>query len=252
LWASRGFVVVAADHPGLYLGDYLGSSCGKGGMAEDLSGDVDAEITALTGATADLAFLSGKIDMKRLALAGHSAGAYAVAQYSTKPGVQMIIPLSGTRAVARSSTLKSVLYVSGISDSVLPYRPGGTGVGSILYPGNGTDAYNASPGPPDVKKRIVGITGGGHLVPTDLCQVGPNGKSDLETAASHNVCGAAGLQGLGLADCGMIDHVKGTAIVNDITTGALEETLQCQDRAAAITALKTRHPEVGDFHEAAM
>lgn len=252
LWASRGFVVVAADHPGLYLADYLGSSCGMSGLPEDLSGDVDAEISALTGAAGDLAFLSGKIDMKRLALAGHSAGAYAVAQFSTKPGVQMVIPLSGTRAVARSTTLKSSLYVSGISDSVLPYRPGGTGVGSILYPGDGTDAYNGSPSPPDAKKRILGITGGGHLVPTDLCQVGPSGKSDLETAAAHNVCGAASLQSLGLADCGTIDHVKGTKIVDDITTGALEETLQCQDRAAAITAIKSRYPEVGDFKEATM
>jgi pimeloyl-ACP methyl ester carboxylesterase len=145
LWASRGFVVVAADHPGLYLGDYLGSSCGNIVPTEDLSADVDAEITALTTPTGDLAFLASHIDMQRLALAGHSAGAYAVAQYSTKPGVQMVIPLSGTRAVARSSTLKSVLYVSGIDDTVLPYSPGRTGVGTILYPGNGTDAYTASP-----------------------------------------------------------------------------------------------------------
>jgi dienelactone hydrolase len=250
LWASRGFVVVAADHPGLYLGDYLGTSCGINVPAEDLSGDVDAEIAALTSTTGDLAFLANHIDMQRLGLAGHSAGAYAVAQFSTKPGVQMVVPLSGTRAVARSATLKSVLYVSGIADTVLPYATGGTGIGTILYPGTGTDAYNASPGPPGVKKRITGITGGGHLVVTDLCRTGPKGKSDLDTAAAHNVCGAASLMGLGLADCGMIDREKGTKIVNDITTGALEETLQCLDRAASISALKSRYPEVGDFKEA--
>jgi dienelactone hydrolase len=250
LWASRGFVVVAADHPGLYLGDYLGSNCGMVAPSEDLSGDVDAEITALTTPAGDLAFLVSHIDIKRLALAGHSAGAYAVAQFSTKPGVQMVIPLSGTRAVAQSSTLKSVLYVSGIADTVLPYRPGGSGIGTILYPGNGTDAYTASPGPPAVKKRIAGITAGGHLVVTDLCQVGPNGMSDLDTAASHNVCGAASLTALGLADCGTIDHVKGTKIVNDVTTGALEETLHCLDRSAALSGLKTRYLDVGDFQEA--
>ena len=37
----------------------------------------------------------------RIAIAGHSAGAYASATFSTKPGVQMIMPLSGTRAVTR-------------------------------------------------------------------------------------------------------------------------------------------------------
>lgn len=250
LWASRGFVVLAADHPGLYLGDYLAPNCGISAPNEDLSGDVDAEIAALASPAGDLAFLANHIDAKRIALAGHSAGAYAVADFSTKPGVQMIIPLSGTKAVARSSTLKAVLYVSGIADSVLPYRPGGTGVGSILYPGNGVSAYNASPGPPAVKKRIVGITGGGHLVVTDLCQVGPTGKSDLETAQAHGVCGVASLNALGLADCGTIDHVKGTKIVNDATTGALEETLHCLDRGAKISMLKTRFPEVGDFQEA--
>jgi hypothetical protein len=250
LWASRGFVVAAADHPGLFLGDYLGSSCGIATPNQDLSADADDEIEALTAPSGDLAFLANHIDVKRLAFAGHSAGAYAVADFSTKPGVQIIIPLSGTKAVARSSTLKAVLYVSGIDDAVLPYRPGGTGIGSILYPGNGTSAYNASPGPPAVKKRILGITGGGHLVVTDLCQTGPTGKSDLDTAAAHGVCGASSLNGLGLADCGSIDHTKGTKIVNDITTGVLEETLQCQNRAAAIAAVKSRFPEVGDFQEA--
>jgi hypothetical protein len=250
LWASRGFVVAAADHPGLFLGDYLGSSCGIPAPNQDLSADADAEIAALAAPSGDLAFLANHIDVKRLAFAGHSAGAYAVADFSTKPGVQLIIPLSGTKAVARSSSLKAVLYVSGIDDAVLPYRPGGTGIGTILYPGNGTSAYNASPGPPGVKKRILGITGGGHLVVTDLCQVGPNGKSDLDTAAAHGVCGASSLNGLGLADCGSIDHTKGTKIVNDITTGVLEETLHCQDRAAAISAVKSRFPEVGDFQEA--
>jgi hypothetical protein len=250
LWASRGFVVAAADHPALFLGDYLGSSCGIPTPNQDLSGDVDDEIEALTAPSGDLAFLANHIDMKRLAFAGHSAGAYAVADFSTKPGVQMVIPLSGTKAVARSTTLKSVLYVSGVNDAVLPYRPGGSGIGSILYPGNGTSAYNASPGPPAVKKRILGIAGGGHLVVTDLCRTGPTGKSDLDTAAAHGVCGASDLTALGLADCGTIDPAKGTKIVNDITTGALEETLQCQDRAAAIAAIKSRYAEVGDFQEA--
>ena len=251
LWASRGFVVVAADHPGLYLGDYLAQQyCGRTGPAQDLGADVDAELAALAAPSGELAFLASHIDAKRVAIAGHSAGAYACASFSTKPGVQLIMPLSGTRAVARSATLKSVLYVSGIADSVLPYKPGGFGVGSILYPGNATDAYDDSPGPPDVKKRLVGITGGGHLVVTDLCRTGPGGKPTLDVAAAHGVCGASQLNGLGLADCGMIAREKGTKIVNDVTTGVLEETLHCQDRAAQLSALKMRFPEVGELKEA--
>src|SRR5579872_2600641 len=54
-WASRGFVVVAADHPGLFLTDFLASgNCQGGGTGTaNASGtlnlaDVDAEVTAMT------------------------------------------------------------------------------------------------------------------------------------------------------------------------------------------------------------
>lgn len=247
LWASRGFVVIAADHPGLYLADYLGCGGQVAGRV-NLSGDVDSELSALSTPDPELAFLTGHIDLDRVALVGHSAGAYNVAQFSTKKGVQMVIGLAGTRAVSRSSTLKSVLYVAGQSDSVLPYGPGGTGLGSILYPGSDVDAYNASPGPSAVKKRLVGIKKGGHLTVTDLCKKNAMNQSDLEVAQAHGVCGVGSV--VPLADCGTADPAAGIAITNDIMTAALEETLQCQDRAAVITALESRHPEVGDFREA--
>ena len=53
-----------------------------------------------------------------------------------------------------------------------------------------------------------------------------------------------------LFDCGTINWQKGVEIVNDITAGVLEETLHCQNRAADITAIKSRHPEIGEFVEA--
>jgi dienelactone hydrolase len=250
LWASRGFVVVAADHPNLYLADYFGANgCGLTVPKLDLSGDVDSEIDALTSPTGDLAFLAGHVDTKRLGLSGHSAGAYNVAQFSTKPGVQIVIPLAGTHAVTPSSTLKSVLFVSGIADKVLAYMQPQAGVGESLYPGTGTDAYTASPGSP-VKKRLVGITNGGHLNVTDLCEPNPQGKSAIDCSTANGVCGASTVQILGLADCGSVDRKAAIDAVNDVTTAALEETLQCADRSATISALKTRRPVIGDFHEA--
>jgi hypothetical protein len=250
LWASRGFVVMAGDHPNLYLADYLGSNgCNINVPPLDLSGDVDAEIAALTELETDLTFLEGHIDMQRLALAGHSAGAYNVAQFSTKPGVQMVIALSGTRAVSASPTLKSVLYVSGIDDNVLPYGPGGAGIGTILYPGSSTDAYNRSPGPSAVKKRLVGIADGGHLNVVDGCARNAMGKTGIEVAQDNGVCGAGSVAPL--ADCGSVDANKAIAITNEVMTAALEETLHCQDRSEWLSALPTRHPEVSDFHEEA-
>jgi hypothetical protein len=248
LWASRGFVVMAGDHPNLYLADYLGSNgCNLSVPPLDLSGDVDAEIAALSDPPADLAFLEGHIDLQRLALAGHSAGAYNVAQFSSKPGVQMVILLSGTRSVAAAPALESVLYVSGIDDNVLPYGPGGAGLGTILYPGSSTDAYNRSPGPSAVKKRLVGIANGGHLNVVDGCARNAMGKTGIEVAQDNGVCGASSVAPL--ADCGSVDPGKAIAIVNEVITAALEETLQCQKRADWISALPTRHPEVADFHE---
>jgi hypothetical protein len=214
----------------------------------DLSGDVDSEIAALTTPTGDLAFLAGRADMKRLGLSGHSAGAYNVAQFTTKPGVQIVMPLAGTHAANSSTTLKSVLFVGGIADSVLSFKSPQTGIGNLLYPGTDTDAYTASPGPPSVKKRLVGISNADHLNVTDLCEPNPQGKSDLDAAAAAGVCGVSSVQML--AKCGTIDRKKAITIVNDATTAALEETLQCADRAATLSSLMMRYPDVGVFQQA--
>jgi hypothetical protein len=248
-WASRGFVVVAAEHPNLFLTDMLNSGCGFGAVPDlDLSGDVDSEIQTLTAASGDLAFLKDHIDMTRIALAGHSAGAFNVAQFSDKPGVQVVIPLAGTHSVKASSSLKSVMFVSGADDTVLPYSFG-TGVGSLLYPGTTLDAYNASPGPPNVHKRVLAITGGGHLAVTDLCQDNAQGNNPMEVAEAHNVCGLGLLPSL--FDCGTVKREDGISVVDDITAGVLEETLHCHDRASTISAIKMRHSGlVSDFQEA--
>jgi hypothetical protein len=228
------------------LADYLGSNgCNLSVPPLDLSGDVDSEIAALSDPPADLAFLAGHIDMQRLALAGHSAGAYNVAQFSSKPGVKLVIALSGTRAVAAAPTLESILYVSGMDDNVLPYGPGGAGLGTILYPGSSTDAYNRSPA--TAKKRLVGIANGGHLNVVDGCAKNAMGKTGIEVAQDNGVCGADSVAPL--ADCGSVDPNKAIAITNEVMTAVLEETLQCQERAEWISALQMRHSEVADFQE---
>jgi dienelactone hydrolase len=245
-WASRGFVVVAADHPNLFLTDYLKiNGCAMTAPSLNLSADVDSEITTLTAASGDLAFLSGHIDMQRVGLAGHSAGAYAVADYANKPGVKIIVPLAGTKSVRDSSSLESVVFVSGMADAVLPYASG-VGRGSLLYPGTTTSAYMGSASP----KRMIGITGGGHLVPTDLCKTGPSGMPDLTVANMRGVCGTQTIVNLGLADCGTVDRVMGTDAVNGVTTAAFEETLQCQDRSAFWSGVRQRYPVIGDLQQA--
>jgi dienelactone hydrolase len=245
-WASRGFIAMAADHPLLNFTDQLTTCPLIPNVSTTLGAEVDAEIAALKTPSGALAPLAGKIDMSRIGLAGHSAGAYNVAGFSDKPGVQVVIALSGTLAVKASSLLKSSLFVGGIADTVLPYNAGGPGIGLIYFPGNGSQrqAYDATTG----LKRIIGITGGGHLTPTELCQTNAAGQNAIQVAQ------ARGVSCLGLIpalfDCGTINWAKGVEIVNDITAGVLEETLHCQVRAAQISAIKSRHPEASEFLEA--
>ena len=45
-WASRGFVVIAADHPGLYLGDLIRSVCGQDAPTADVPAEPPAALKA--------------------------------------------------------------------------------------------------------------------------------------------------------------------------------------------------------------
>ena len=101
---------------------------------------------------------------------------------------------------------------------------------------------------------MVGIKGGGHLVPTDLCRPNSAGKVATQESQDDGVCGiSSAVNGLGLgalSDCGTIDWKAGVEAVNYATAAALEETLLCQDRTKQFAALKTNLPLVGEFLEA--
>ncbi|HEX7668972.1 MAG TPA: hypothetical protein VF395_05295 [Polyangiaceae bacterium] len=261
-WASRGFIVIAADYPGLMLADQLctaGCACTASG-SPDYANDIQAQITALKSPAGDLAFLGTRPDMSRIALSGHSVGGCTVATLSADSNVQVIIPLSSAAPTPATSpsTLKSTLYVSGMADTVFNYTGPGS-LGDIVCPfsNNGavTDAYTNSSGPPAVKKRLMGVTGGGHLLPTDLCQANAQGNNAIQVLHNHMICGVDSVAVFGLPrlfDCGAtgFDWQAGVKDVNYATTAALEETLMCKDRSAAFANLKTALPTVGDFQEA--
>jgi hypothetical protein len=248
-WASRGFIAVAADHPGLFLTDFLASgNCQGGGTGTtEAAGtldetNIDAEVTALTSKSGDFAFLGSSVDMSRIGLSGHSQGASGAASASSRPGVpnvQIDMPLAdlgGT--VPTGSALKSALFMGGANDSVVAYS-------------SDTSAYSSTHAS---IRRVIGITGGDHLDVTDLCyQTNSMGKTGIQVADQYNVCGtgapSTALTLLNtLAKCGnVMPPSAGPGIVNYATTAALEETLHCINRDAAFTALKTKYPQVSDF-----
>jgi hypothetical protein len=247
-WASRGFVVVAADYPFLGLADKLNEACGRPYPEQDVPGDVNAQLAALNAASGELAFLKGRIDMKRLGISGHSQGGCVSAELTSLPGVQISIPLSGSMPNATAS-LKSLMYISGISDQVIGYDSSLIGnvvcsPGATSSKGAYTDSVAMGP------KRLIGITGGGHLVPTDLCQDNEQGRNAIEEAQFDGVCGIENAVFIGLPalfDCGTIELKAGLDAVIYPSTAALEETLHCKDRKQAFDDMRTKLPQIGEF-----
>jgi hypothetical protein len=116
--------------------------------------------------------------------------------------------------------------------------------------GPDTDAYNNSPGPP-VTKRLVGVTGGGHLLPSDLCQTNAQGNNAVQEAQADGVCGIGSAVIIGLPalfDCGTVSLADGFHDVGYVSTAAFEETLHCRDESALLANLTTALPQVGDYH----
>jgi predicted dienelactone hydrolase len=237
-WASRGFVVVAADHWGLYLSDFIGCPGRPASVAQDLPRDVDALIQGMTAKSGGFAFLGSSIDMTRIGIGGHSQGGQAAGSMGNKTNVQVVLPFAqlGSAAVTMSSSTKSALFLCGKDDSVTTFSASQSG-------------YSATR---TAKKRLVGITAGNHMDVTDLCaEKNSQGKLAIQVAAENLVCNPLTLTVLaGLAQCGtMPDPTKGPAITKYVSVAALEETLHCQDRSAAFKSLRTRYPEVSDFME---
>jgi hypothetical protein len=235
-WASRGFVVVAADHWGLYLSDFIACPGKPTGPAQDLNRDVDALIAGMTAKSGGFAFLGSSIDMGRIGIGGHSQGGLAAGSMGNKTNVQVVLPFAqlGSAAVTMSANTKSALFVCGKNDSVTQFSASQTG-------------YNNTR---TAKKRLVGITAGNHMDVTDLCaEKNSMGKLAIQVASEAGVCNPVTLGLLaGLAQCGtMPDATKGPAIVNYASAAALEETLHCQDRAAAFSSLRSKFPQVSDF-----
>merc|ERR1712232_592632 len=81
-WASRGFVVVAADHPGLQMYDWLNVLNLKTLPYSNQEGDLRGMLSAITdiaSSAPSLASLAGHLDMERVAVTGWSAGTSGIA-----------------------------------------------------------------------------------------------------------------------------------------------------------------------------
>lgn len=226
-WASRGFVVVAADHPGLRLGDVLGQACGTAPPAQNLAADLDTVLAAIGPTSPELAFLDGHVDLAHLGVAGHSAGANAAAAAAVRPNVLVAIGMAGSMGVP---TGPATMFLAGTNDGVVAF--------------NRTKmAYEASVSP----SYFVGLQDAGHLAFSDLCETkNEAGKDLLQIARDKGVCGAQFAGVLFDCDPANLSGDKAWRITNYATTAVLEKELQCRDDATP-AGVKAMFPEVAQF-----
>ena len=229
-WASRGFVVLAADHPKIRLKDLL-TDLG-GALTAHQRQDAQDMLDALSGFGDDVAFLAGHVDLARLAMAGHSAGGMAVDNFGDY--ARVILPMAGG-APSRGAALVSTLEMGALDDGI------------VAWSGE-TDAYAKAP----TKKRLVGLSNAGHLAFSDICALGADQGGILAIAQKYGVAVPDIVAQLAVDGCGptQLAPEKGWAIVNASTAAALEETLTCSPgAAAALAATKATFPDVGTYEE---
>lgn len=161
--ASRGFIVVAADHPGITLKDMMRLGDGQ---QVDQAGDARRTIAELEQLTdPQLQFLRGYINITDLAISGHSAGGGALTNLGDK--AQVLMPWA-SRGANDGPALKSVLVMGGEQDGIASYSGQVTG-------------YERSP----VPKRLVGVERAGHLWCTDLCWIGEEDGGIVQIALEY-------------------------------------------------------------------
>lgn len=228
-WASRGFVVLSADHPGLMLRDILAPLCGGEAAPRDLDSDLQAMLAAVRGETDELADLAPVMDADRLGMTGHSAGGGAVGPYGED--ARVIVPLSAGPTVGGGRALESSLILGGTADSVVAYN-------------NLQNGYAASASP----KRLIGIANAGHLVPSEICTASNEaGQNLLEIAAETGVCGAAAAGFLFQCSEDLLADETGWAIVEYATSAAFEETLHCSVVGTQnLDEIATVYPDVSE------
>lgn len=228
-WASRGFVVVAADHPRLVLGELLEDPFGNFGQA-DQAGDVGRVLDALEAGHEEAAFLEGRVELGRIGMAGHSAGGNAIGGLGDRARVLMPMAAGG---VEPGTALESALVLGAMDDAVVPYA-------------STVEAYEDSPAP----KRLLGIADAGHLAFSDICAItNAEGQNILDIALEHEVTNAEFAEVL--FDGCTPEHIEptlGWEITQLATSGVLQEVLHCQDGATQpLEEVTTRYPLAADY-----
>lgn len=243
-WASRGYIAIAADHPGLLMRDRLAGNagCTPSGIPQDVTHtrDVPAIFRAIAQPEGIFSFLKGALDAERIALGGHGDGASYAADNTDQPGVKAVLSFSHAGIVPPAELNGGVFFLTGQSDKIEPYN-------TVLA------AYDATSR--GIRPTVLaGMSNVGHLGFTDLCGArNSDGQDAIAMARRYDICGGAAINVADqyFWDCPLsplagpdnyLDQAATTALVRKLSTYALEELLLGQSHAqewAELAADKT-------------
>ncbi|TVQ93107.1 MAG: alpha/beta fold hydrolase [Deltaproteobacteria bacterium] len=164
--ASRGFVVIAPDHPGRNLSDQLpclfspplpGCNLGIGGD-DPAPAHVEAALDWIDDANLTGPFLAA-LDVDKIGMLGHSAGGGTTSRVgSDNERFSALLPMGGGAVIERDVPS---LFMSATCDGIVPHS-------------RVVEAESES-----VNSQLLSLRGGGHLAFSDLCEL------DLGTVADE-------------------------------------------------------------------
>jgi predicted dienelactone hydrolase len=237
--ASWGFIVAAPDHFSRDLTEVLGGPTAATAKTTDVA-DLEATIALMEaqGAAASSVFFD-HVDSALIGAVGHSAGGAAVeALAATDPRVTTFVGLAGATVGAFGQTASGpgrvapsqpALLMSGTADHVVPTA------GMIK-------AYGALRGP----KRLVLLSGAGHLVFSDLCEIGSSHGGLLAIAAVLHVPVPSSLVPLASDGCKAPDLPPPDAwpVIRQAVTAQLRYAFGFDKSTAGLSGLGATYPRV--------
>mmetsp|Transcript_5766 Transcript_5766/g.10978 ORF Transcript_5766/g.10978 Transcript_5766/m.10978 type:complete len:391 (+) Transcript_5766:26-1198(+) len=245
-WASRGFVVVAADYPGICLKDLLllAEHPLQPHPKEDQVGDtkkLQSELFALTDPRLKALLGGGAVNVTNNALIGHSAGALALEKLGGFAAV--VIPLAGDGSAPDGNSpavkLRSTLVLGAYNDTEVPPL-------THAEPG-----YKRSPTP---KRMVIGANMG-HQAFSDLCYIGEaqggiSGIGEKLGIWEAYAFAPLAVQGCKFHNSGFFEPQKNWALIEFATSAVLEETLRCDAQmSSAIADIKQKFDYVFEYKQ---
>ncbi|NOU32590.1 MAG: hypothetical protein HOO96_32195 [Polyangiaceae bacterium] len=228
-WASRGFIVVATDHPKLKLADALQLDVS---FNADFGANSNVLLDAIAARAAEVSFLGTSADLGKLGAVGHSAGGGAAARF-TRAGIRVRIPMAAGGTTA-SPDLVSTLVLSAERDTV-------------VVPKSQADGFASSP----KSKRFAVLARAGHLAFSDICETGKENGGLLNIAKDAGIFVPDLLLRLGTDGCGADDLPPADAhkAVSALTTFVLENALSCGPSTGFADVTKNLGPILGTVSE---